>query len=72
MGPKIERRLIGIFVNGLRDDRLKIKLLRDNPDTLQRAITLATIEQNLRKRVSGFATTEGLGTGSKGAEPNGS
>lgn len=48
----IEIQLTEIFVDGLRDDHLKLKLLRDRPDPLNTAITIATNEQNLRKRVS--------------------
>ena len=39
----IEQRLIDTFVDGLvSNDALKMKNLRDNPDTLQRAIAIAT------------------------------
>lgn len=50
--PAVERQLTEIFIDGLRDDHLKLKLMRDRPATLQGAITAATTEQNLRKRVS--------------------
>ena len=58
-GDAIERQLIEIFVDGLIQDHLKLKILRDQPDTLQGAIALATNEQNLRARVQmshGFST----------------
>lgn len=51
-GPVIERQLIDTFVDGLNNDQLKLKILRDRPDTLQGAISIATNEQNLRARVA--------------------
>ena len=40
-----------IFVDGLTNDQLKMKILRDQPDTLQAAVGMATNEQDLRARV---------------------
>lgn len=51
-GNAIERQLIDTFVDGLTNDQLKLKILRDQPATLQGAIAIATNEQNLRARVS--------------------
>ena len=51
-GNAIERQLIDTFVDGLNNDQLKLKILRDRPDTLQGAIAIATNEHNLRNRVS--------------------
>lgn len=52
-GDAVERQLIDTFVDGLvNNDALKMKILRDNPNTLQGAITIATKEQNLRARVN--------------------
>lgn len=51
-GPAIQRQLIDIFVDGLIEDHLKMKILRDNPNNLDAAITAATNEQNIRKRFS--------------------
>ena len=50
-GDAIERQLIDIFVDGLATDQLKIKILRDQPATLQGAVAVATNEQNFRARV---------------------
>ena len=50
-GDAIERQLIDIFVDGLNNDQLKMKILRDQPNTLQGAVGVATNEQNLRTRV---------------------
>ena len=37
----MERQLIDTFVDGLvNNDQLKMKILRDNPDTLQGAISM--------------------------------
>ena len=49
-GPATQRQLIDIFVDGLSEDSLKLKILRENPATLEAAITTATNEQNLRRR----------------------
>lgn len=51
-GPEIQRQLIDIFVDGLSEDHLKMKILRENPNNLNAAITAATNEQNIRKRFS--------------------
>lgn len=49
-GPPVQRQLIDIFVDGLAADQLKLKVLRENPNTLEAAVTAATNEQNLRRR----------------------
>ena len=46
----IERQLIGFFIDGLAFDYLKMKVMRENPGTLQGAINSAMNEQNLRKQ----------------------
>ena len=48
----IERQLIGFFIDGLAFDYLKMKVMSDNPLTLQAAIRVAMNEQNVRKRFS--------------------
>ena len=50
-GDTVERQLIEIFADGLINDQLKIKILREQPNTLQGAVATATNEQNLRARV---------------------
>ena len=50
-GNAAERNLIDIFVDGLLNDHLKMKILRDQPITLQAAIAVAVNEKNLRNRV---------------------
>lgn len=60
-GDAVERQLIDIFVDGLINDQLKMKILRDQPNTLQGAVGTATNEQNLRARVQlshNYATTK--------------
>ena len=49
-GPAIQRQLIDIFIDGLLEDQLKMKILRDNPNTLDIAVTTATNEQNFKTR----------------------
>ena len=51
-GAAVQRQQIDIFVDGLQEDQLKLKVLRANPQTLDAAVTTATNEQNLRKRFS--------------------
>ena len=57
-GDIVERQMIDIFVDGLTNDGLKMKILRDQPNTLQGAITISTNEQNLRNRVQMSHTTQ--------------
>ena len=47
----IERQLTDIFVDGLLKDQLNMTILRNQPDTLQGAIAVATNEHSLRARV---------------------
>lgn len=49
-GQPVQRQLIDTFVDGLAEDQLKLKVLRDNPANLEAAVTVATNEQNLRRR----------------------
>ena len=51
-GPAIQRQLIDIFLDGLSEDYLKMKILRDNPNNLDAAIIAATNDQNVRTRFS--------------------
>lgn len=44
-----KRQLINIFIYGLHYDYFKMKVMRDNPATLQAAIMGAMSKQNLRK-----------------------
>jgi len=46
----LESQLIGFFIDGLNHDYLKMKVMRENPRTLQDAIRSAMNEQNLRTR----------------------
>lgn len=46
----IERQLVVFFIDGLSHDYLKMKVMRENPVTLQAAVTAAMSKQNLRKR----------------------
>lgn len=46
----IERQLIDYFIDGLHEEHLKFKVMRDSPATLQAAVTSATNEQTLRLR----------------------
>ena len=46
----IVRQLVGVFMDGLVHDYLKMRMMRANPATLQVAVASAMTEQNLRKR----------------------
>lgn len=46
----IESQLIGTFIDGLRHDYLRLKLMRENPTTLALAVNSALAEQNVRAR----------------------
>lgn len=45
-----DRQLVGFFIDGLMSNSIKLKVMRDDPQTMQHAIAIATTEQNLRKR----------------------
>lgn len=45
----MQRQLVGYF-NGLLNDLMKMKVMRENPNTFNDAVTMATTEQNLRRR----------------------
>ena len=44
-GDAHERQLTDIFADGLLNDRLKLKILRDQPDTLQGAVAICTTKE---------------------------
>ena len=45
-----EIQLVGYFIDGLNSDRLKLKVIRDNPTTMADAIGSARQEFNLQQR----------------------
>ena len=49
-GPVMEQQLIGFFIDGLVSNAIKMKILRESPNTFQDAIKIATAEQNLINR----------------------
>ena len=65
----VEPQLVGFFTDGLLQDTLKLKVMRDNPNTLQGAITTAMTEQNLRKRFELRSGNRTHGGASNGPEP---
>ena len=46
----VQKQLVGYFIDGLYQDNMKLKIMRDNPHTLNAAVTVASREQNLQKR----------------------
>ena len=46
----VQRQLIDYFIDGLNNDGIKFKIMRESPRTLEDAIRTAMGEQNLRKR----------------------
>ena len=42
--------LVGFFIDGLKHDYMKLKVMRHNPRNLEAALDIAIEEQNLRKR----------------------
>ena len=44
------REIIGIFIDGLTHDYIRLKLMRENPTNFPTAVRSALAEQNLRKR----------------------
>ena len=49
--------MIGFFVDGLYNDFLKMKVMHDNPNTFQGAVTTAMNEQNLLRRFNLHSTS---------------
>ena len=49
---EVEKRAVDIFVYGLLENLLKLKILKENPANLKVAISTAASEQNLRRRFS--------------------
>jgi len=64
----VQRQIIGYFTDGLCYDYLQVKIMRENPTTLQAAITLAVTEQNVRKR---FQMRSGRDYGSQSHQSTG-
>ena len=48
--PIIQSQLVNFFINGLSQDYLKMKILRENNQTLAQAVSTAMAEQNFRKK----------------------
>lgn len=50
--PVVEQQMINIFLDGLFHDYLKMKILREDPQTFDEAVQIAAHEQNIRTRFS--------------------
>ena len=48
--PGIEKILIDFFVDGLWESTIKLKIMRENPTSMRRAVEIANQEQNLKAR----------------------
>ena len=46
----IQKQLVACLLDGLYRDGMKLKVMRDNTDTLNAAVKTASREQNLQKR----------------------
>lgn len=46
----IDHQIVGFFIDGLSDENIKHKLIRENPRTFQNAVTSAVNEQNVKVR----------------------
>ena len=53
----VESQIIDFFVDGLHHDFLKMKVMHDNPNTFQGAVTTAMNEQNLCRRFNLCSTS---------------
>ena len=49
--PEVQRQLVIFFVDGLFHDYVRIKVLREDPEDFQAAVTCGMTEFNFRKRV---------------------
>ena len=45
----MQRQFVGFFIDGLAHDYLKMKVMRENPMESERAVGIATEDQNLRQ-----------------------
>jgi hypothetical protein len=52
LGGPVQRQLVDFFIDGLADDGLKLKVLREEPLCIEEAINTAHREASLRKRFS--------------------
>ena len=62
----VERQLIGFFVDGLLQDSLKMKLMRDNANSFQAVVNTSVPEHNPMQRLN-LRTNQGEPLGSRGA-----
>lgn len=46
----LEQQLVEFFINGLYNDHIRMRIMRERPRTFERAVRSALEEQNLRKR----------------------
>ena len=66
----IQDQLIGFFTDGLSQDFMKMKVMRDNPRNFQAAVDVSLTEQNLRKRFNlRSGKSEGTWGNSSGHQP---
>ncbi|XP_033726166.1 uncharacterized protein LOC117315870 [Pecten maximus] len=63
----IDRQLVGFFTKGLHQNYLRMKVMRDNPATLNDALAVARREENLRKRFN--LQSVGNSYGADGEQP---
>ena len=49
-GGPVQRQLVGLFIDGLAHDYLKMKVMRENPMESERAVGIATEDQNVRQK----------------------
>ena len=49
-GGPVQRQLVGLSIDGLAHDYLKMKVMRENPMESERAVGIATEDQNVRQK----------------------
>lgn len=68
----LEQQLIGYFVDGLYSNKIKFRIMKENPRSVQNAMDLAVNEQNFMKRFymrTGTNVSEGLTVTKEEHEP---
>lgn len=55
----VQQQLVEFFTDGLREDGIRLKIMRERPKTFDKAVDLAMGEQNLRERLALRSHTRG-------------
>ena len=57
----IDRQFVNYFVNGLASNSIRMRIMRESPTSLKRAMEIALREQNLQRRFQLNLTSQQVG-----------